>query len=180
MRIHPTFRFFLTLFLHITCALALTLPGFPDATLTVANSTGPLNSEFFCAKGRRLSRRRPRFADCAGAIRQLNDNHIDGGFHRKGIMNQFQLPVVKSHKTCAAMVDMQEGVTVDMGTWLGISLAATQLNMVCVGTSAFPIDQGGYTTAGMYDGIKVQLMYVAPENIGIVGNGTGIGDLSVN
>ena len=180
MAVHRHLQLLLAICLQLTCALALTLPPLTGSTWVAANGTGPLNSEFYCARGSRLSRRRPRFADCAGAIRQLRDNHIDGEFHRKGTMNQWQLPVVKSHRTCAVMVDMKDGIVNEMGTWLGVSLAATQLNMVCVGTSMFPEYQGGYTTAGMYDGVKVQLMYVPPDGPVGVGNGTGDGDLGVS
>ena len=88
-------------------------------------------------------------------------------------MNQFQLPVEKSHGTCLVRVKMREGLEYDEGTWLGVSLAATQLNIVCVGTSLFTANQGGNTTAGLYDGILISLTYLAPEiSLQLEGNGT--------
>ncbi|KAL6717184.1 hypothetical protein ACLMJK_005099 [Lecanora helva] len=169
-------RILLALLLYSVLALALTLPGLPSTNVTV----NELGSEFQCSKGSRFSRQRPKFSDCAGAIRQLRDNHIPGEFHRKGVLNPYQLPVTKWHNTCLVTVDMEPGRDKDEGTWLGVSLAATQLNQACVGTSAFPKFQGGFTHAGLYDGIRVVLEYREPNNA-LLGNGTAqsSGTLSV-
>ena len=87
-------------------------------------------------------------------------------------MDRYQLPVTKAHGTCVVLVDMEDGRKDDGGTWLGVSLAATQLNIVCVGTGAFPIYQGGYTNTGLSDGVRVVLMYMPPSNSGLEGNGS--------
>ena len=166
----------LPILLQVTIALSLslTLPDLDNDTSVVQVNSTQVGSEFSCTRGRRLSRRRPRFADCGGAIRQLSDNHAAGAFHTGGLLNPFQLPVTKWHHTCAVRISMKDGIKDDEGTWLSVSLAATQLNIVCVGTSAFPTYQGGYTTAGRYDGVKVSLVYCPPEGCSVqgVGNGT--------
>lgn len=186
MRLHDSLAFLFSTLLCTSCTLALTLPESTDTTLATVNI---LNSEFFCAKGTRsswVSRKFPRFRDCGGAIRQLNDNGRPGIFHSKGIHNEWQLPVVRSHHTCAVVVSMREGIKEVEGTWLSISLAATQLNIVCVGTSRFPTYQGGTTHAGLYDGVKVKLMYIEPgkSSLGVNGtislNGTGNGATDVS
>ena len=176
-------HFFLAIVFRSLFVFAFTIPESSDSGFIFLNGS---NSEFHCAKGSRFNRRRPHFNDCGGAIRQLNDNHIPGDFHTRGLMDQYRLPVTKAHGTCAVLVDMEDGRKDDGGTWLGISLAATQLNIVCVGTGTFPKNQGGYTNAGLHDGVRVVLMYMPPLNSGLEGNWsaqsneTVFGDVSVS
>lgn len=61
----------------------------------------------------------------------------------------------------------------DEGSWLQVSMAAGQLNTACVGAGAFTQLQGGYTYTGRTDGIKVTLMYMARNGVGVVGAGNG-------
>ena len=143
--------------------LAISLP--PSSELDQSNQAfnatlvQDSNSVLHCFHGVPIPFRRPRFHDCGGAIRQLPNNHIIGYFHTGGVADQFQLPKRKTTRTCTVVVEIASGSAQVGGTWLGVGLATTQLNMACVGTYAFPQYQGGYTFAGSEEGLKITLRY---------------------
>jgi len=143
--------------------LAISLP--PSSELDQSNQpfdttlVQESNSELHCFHGVPIPFRRPRFHDCGGAIRQLPSNHRIGYFHTGGVTDQFQLPNRKTTRTCTVDVEIASGSVEVGGTWLGVGLAATQLNMACVGTYAFPQYQGGYTFAGSEERLKITRRY---------------------
>ena len=71
---------------------------------------------------------------------------------------------------------MKPGLDYDEGTWTSVGLAATSLNTICVGTSMFPTTHGGYTYAGLHDGVKVILTFYPPGGLELVGNQTAVGN----
>lgn len=66
---------------------------------------------------------------------------------------------MEAHGTCAVVVAMKAGVHESGGTWLAVSLAASLLNMACVGTGRVSRLQGGWTTSGAQEGVNVTLGY---------------------
>ena len=172
MRIREALALLLSAIIYISYALTLTIP---ESTLLNVATTSNLGSECSCVRLSRqawLSRNFPRGRDCARAIRMLNDNHRTGIFHTGGTLNDFQLPVTRRHRTCAVRVSLKEDIKEVEGTWNVVGSAATQLNQVCVGDRYFPEYKGGYTYAGLYDAIKIQLSYYSDGKTGLEQNFT--------
>ena len=103
-------------------------------------------------------------------MRQLPSNYYPGRFHTGGVADQFKLPVAKISGTCSAVVGLIDGAPETQATWLEIGLAATQLNIACVGTGMFSKLKGGFTFVGERGRIRIDLVYSGLNGVG--GNGT--------
>lgn len=89
------------------------------------------------------------------AIRRLPSSHIHGTFHDPGSgEDQFKLPVSKSWGECQVFVELKSLMPKD-GTWLGLSLAATQLTSACADREGYLSKRGGWTDAGDHDRIRI-------------------------
>ncbi|KAL2052377.1 hypothetical protein ABVK25_007249 [Lepraria finkii] len=126
--------------------LFLLLPFFVYTVLTLnlnvnipppSNQTSSLSVYIRCAETSRFTPRRPRFSDCAGAIRQLPSKHYPGRFHTGVVADQFKLPVATCSGACSAVVVLIDGAPETEAAWFENGLAATQLNIACVGAGIF-------------------------------------------
>ena len=149
---------FLALFVATGAALGIRPPAALAQTLNVTGDLLiPLNRDFYCFPGSRLSIRRLKFNECAAAILQLPSNQVTGTFHREGDNNQFRLPVVKYYGNCAVKVDIREGFSDEMATWLGLGVVAAHLNSACSNHFYGKRYKGGWTSAGDRDRVKISI-----------------------
>ena len=68
--------------------------------------------------------------------------------------------------SCEATVEFCQGYSTLTGTWVAVQVAATRLNMICVGPKAI----GGWTTIGRKDEVRIVLDY--PTEPIMIENGT--------
>ena len=149
---------FLALFIATGTVLALRPPAAFAQTLNHSDVLlVPLNRDFYCFPGSRLSIRRLNFNECAAAILQLPSNHVIGTFHREGDNDQFRLPVVKFSGNCAVKVDIREGFSDERAIWLGLGVVAAHLNAACSNHFYGKRYKGGWTSAGNSDRIKISI-----------------------
>ena len=146
--------FFLLLALLSPLSLA---PSIPEAvgSIILIPSNSILNGDLHCHSNNPFVLGRPSAQDCISAIRRLSSSNTHGTFHdlSKG-EDQFTLPVSKSSGRCRVSVELK-GLLPEDGTWLGLSLAATQLTVACADREGYLSKRGGWTDAGDQDGIRI-------------------------
>lgn len=149
---------FLALIIATGTALALRPPAAFAQTLNHTDDLlVPLNRDFYCFPGSRLSIRRLNFNECAAAILQLPSNDVIGTFHRGGDNDQFRLPVVKFSGNCAVKVDIREGFSDETAIWLSLGVVAAHLNAACSNHFYGKRYKGGWTSAGDRDRVKISI-----------------------
>jgi len=114
--------------------------------------------------------RRARFDDCRIAIGSLPLILGQGFFHTGHTDDGFRLPVRKSFKICAVLVNLNDGVAGLEGKWLEVRDAALYLNTECRRTRKGMDLTGGTITAGVHAGLVIRL--------GNDGNHLGVGLIS--
>ena len=98
----------------------------------------------------------PSISKCALALRSLSLSPTLGNFHYNGPPDNYQLPIVRTYSSCAVQIELQPGRDSESASWLGIRVAANQLNMACVDPSS-STTLGGWGTTGTRNGIKITL-----------------------
>lgn len=136
----------------------------PNLSITQpSNITSISNSNTRCVDRINPFTRRPKYADCTVAIRQLPQIPVAGSFHNQGTDDLFKLPVEKTFSSCIVRVELYAASSTVGGSWSGIGTRATGLNRRCLRT-AFPIYKGGWATYAKDDRIVISLAY--PEGSG--------------
>ena len=121
--------------------------------MIVGNYT--LKGDVHCYQGTPFAFTRPSAQECIGAIRRLSSSHIHGTFHNSRTGDdRFKLPVSRSSGNCQVLVELR-GLEFEDGTWLGLSLAATQLTTACTDREGYLPKRGGWTDAGDHDRIRI-------------------------
>lgn len=133
----------------LTSNLSITKPS---------NLTSISNSNTHCIDLLNPFSRRPKYADCTIAIRQLPQNPAFGAFHNHGTDDPFKLPVEKTYSSCTVRIELNAGSSRVGASWPGISTKTTELNRRCLRTT-FPIYKGGWATYAKYDRIVISLNY---------------------
>ena len=94
--------------------------------------------------------------DCLQAALLLPDGSDPGDFHNGNPVNDFKLPVAKTHQSCTATVSLPQGAR-DRSSWDHISYVASQMGAIC-SIGQYPIGQtGGVTNVGTRNSIRVTL-----------------------
>lgn len=134
-------------------SLTLSIPQATNPTnLLAANTT--LNGELHCYPKNPLNMG-PSVEECITAIRRLPSSDVHGNFHGAGAGDaRFELPVSKSSSRCEISVGLKSFAP-DDGTWLGLTLAATQLIIACANRDGYLPKRGGWIDAGDTDRIRI-------------------------
>ena len=94
--------------------------------------------------------------DCLQAALLLPDGSDPGDFHNGNPINDFSLPIVRTHQSCTATVSLPPGAR-DRSSWDHISYVASQMGAIC-SHGQYPIGQtGGVTYAGTRNSIRLSL-----------------------
>lgn len=100
-----------------------------------------------------------RAQDCSNAILDLPHSHAIGTFHSTGPDDLFKTPYATSYGQCGITIHFDNPTDKDEASWLGIGIAATQLNAACArhGEGRGLAHNGGWITAGENSRLKVTL-----------------------
>ena len=94
--------------------------------------------------------------DCLQAALLLPDGSDPGDFHNGNPINDFSLPLARTHQSCTATVSLSHGIR-DRSSWDHISYVASQMAAICC-KGQYPVGQtGGVTYAGTQNAIRVSL-----------------------
>ena len=100
-----------------------------------------------------------RAQDCSNAILYLPHSHVIGTFHSAGPDDLFKTPHDASYGQCGITIHFDDPKDKDEASWLGIGIAAAQLNAACArhGEGKGLAHNGGWITAGENSRLKVTL-----------------------
>ncbi|MCJ1461291.1 hypothetical protein MMC28_011673 [Mycoblastus sanguinarius] len=164
------------------CLLALLPFSTPLTTLKTINTTSPLiqpsNNDFNCVPTWSLRPNTVNTRVCGGAIVLLPSSHAVGDFHYGPPPDRYELPIIKQYSYCRVVVELMSGFASEESSWLGVGVAASNLNIACGKTSQEMGYKNGWTNAGEHDGIRITLEWAKPLPPGLLGggsNGTTVG-----
>jgi len=144
----------------LSLAFSATLPAASsretNLEISQLNSDRPIN----CVGGVPFSPFYLTLHGCLSAISQISTSQDPGEFHTGEPFDQWSLPMTKTWKYCKVTVEMAQPWETDSSSWLGINLAATQLNMQCASRYGFRY-AGGSSSTGNRGEIKVKLEKVS-------------------
>lgn len=103
---------------------------------------------------------RPKFNDCALALRQLPSSAAVEDFCTIAARapHDCLIPVTKTHETCKVEIKLLGYGITERSSWLEIGMAANQLNMGCFSMqSPWMGTSGGTTTAGQTSRIQITM-----------------------
>ena len=102
--------------------------------------------------------------DCLQAALLLPEGSDPGDFHNGNPVNDFSLPLARTHQSCTATVSLTQGAR-DRSSWDHISYVASQMAVIC-SKGQYPVGQtGGVTNIGTRGSIRVSL-----EKVGKIGD----------
>lgn len=125
---------------------------------------------------------RPTFKDCGIAVRRLPDSIAEGDFHNGGANDKWKLPMDAPFGTCHVRIDLPGGDgSTERCSWLGISNAASQLNIACHTSGPRKWKTGGWSTVGDHSRIFIRLTR-EPDSAVLGGNNATVinGVLGIN
>lgn len=167
---------FLFLLLLIQChilVLALTLPTLTNVVDEPILSNVKTDAEAHCPQDQSIRNKLPLSTDCFRAIRELPLNDYIGYFHIGGSESLWRLPRSESYQSCTVLVNLNEDIEVEMGSWRDVGLAAMDLLLKCQLRSEPGNVQktGGWIKSGFEDRLWVEVLR---SRLGAE-NGTGVG-----
>ena len=106
--------------------------------------------------------RRPTFAECYRATRELPDTSGSGTFHTSGYNDVWRLPRVESFGQCRVKVDIEPRARV-AGSWTAVKLTLDRLGILCRrSTSEGPERVAGWMLMG--EGNKMKVSFLKPHH----------------
>ena len=154
-----------------TLALAATIPNniqlleLPSDNI---NSSAPLNltssAGIHCNPTIPLSPFYLTMHGCAHTIYELESSQELGNFHNGYPYDDFSLPVTRTVSYCKVTVEMNNLGITERSSWLGISHAVTQLNLLCSSRYKYRYG-GGWTLTGTNNQIKVRIDWRGTEGV---------------
>ena len=147
-------------------------PGTPqllnvnDTTLLTNSSNRTLTdtAEIYKCSEKRFMRtdRRPTWAECYRATRELPGTHDSGTFHTSGFNDVWRLPRVEKFGQCRVKVDIEPRARV-ASSWTAVKLTLDHLGVLCRRSSS----EGPERVAGwmlMGEGNKIKVSFLKPHH----------------
>ena len=146
-------------------------PGTPqllnlnDTTLITNSSNQTITdtaTNYKCSEKRFMrTDRRPTWAECYRATRQLPDTHASGTFHSSGYNDVWRLPRVEKFGQCRVQVELEPRARV-ASSWMAVRLTADHLGVLCRRSSSEgPERVAGWITMG--EGNKIKVSFLKPH-----------------
>ena len=98
---------------------------------------------------------RPLYRDCSRAVDFLPSNRLPGNFHTAGEMDEWQLPVTETVRTCEVSVRITPYGTVEASSWGDLKAAARRVTDECRVKAAFGDVTGGTVSVGRHGRIQI-------------------------
>ena len=137
-----------------------------DTTLLTnsSNQTITDTTESYKCSEKRFMRtdRRPTWAECYHATRQLPATQGSGTFHTSGFNDVWRLPRVEKFGNCRVKVELEPRARV-ASSWLAVRLSADHLGVLCRRSSS----EGPERVAGwimMGEGNKIKVSFLKPHH----------------
>ena len=167
------FLFLLSLIQSHLSVFALTLPTLTNVTAEPIPSNVKINAQAHCPQDESIRNNLPLSTDCFKAIRELPRNDYVGYFHIGGGESLWRLPHSSSYQSCKVLVNLNEDIEVEMGTWRDVGAAAIDLLQRCqLRTEPGNVQRtGGWIKSGFENRLWVEVLR---SRLG-AGNGTGVG-----
>lgn len=142
------------------------LLNFNDTTLLTNSSNQTITDTagtYKCSEKRFMrTDRRPTWAECYRAVRELPSTDSSGTFHTSGYNDVWRLPRVEKFGQCRVKVELEPRARV-ASSWMAVKLTLDHLSVLCRrSSSGGPERVAGWMLMG--EGNKIKVSFLKPHH----------------